>query len=362
MAWVEKQPSGKWVGRYRTGLGKRTHSRTHATQRAALLWARDREAEIRRGVARDPRAGRVTVAEYATEWTETRMVERATAAGNETHMRLYVLPEWGEAQLGAIRKSDVMRWVRAMTRKGVGPDTAGKCLGLLSSLLRAAVEDDIIPANPAQGVPRPIVPRPFPRFLTRVEVDQIAAATTEPYATLILVLAYTGLRWGEAVGLHWSRVDLDHGRLTVQEVLGEVGGHYWIKPDPKSKSSERTITLPDHIVQRLTAYREAFPPVVCDPAAHARCKDGVVFRGPQGAYLGRRWNRGPLAAAVKAADLDWKPTPHTFRHTTASWLAQDGCSVHAIQRRMGHSSLVTTERYMHLAPDADYGITAALSR
>ena len=78
--------------------------------------------------------------------------------------------------------------------------------------------------NVADGVPLSRVVRRKKRFLTHEQVVQLAEACS-PYQTLIRVLAYAGLRWGEAAGLRVHRVDLLRRRLEVDEAHTEVGGH-----------------------------------------------------------------------------------------------------------------------------------------
>ena len=96
--------------------------------------------------------------------------------------------------------------------------------------------------------------------LTREEVTgKLLPEIPDRYRTLVATAAYTGLRWGECVGLHWAAVDLDARRLRVVRVLVEVGGRITSKPYPKSRAGRRTVPVPAPLVELLAEHREAYP-------------------------------------------------------------------------------------------------------
>jgi integrase len=83
---------------------------------------------------------------------------------------------------------------------------------VLSQILKAAVRSRYIPANQADGVALPRKPQREQLFLTPAEIDRLAAAVHDRYRVLVYVLAYGGLRWGEAAALRRRRVDVLRGR------------------------------------------------------------------------------------------------------------------------------------------------------
>ena len=89
------------------------------------------------------------------------------------------------------------------------------------------------------------------RLLGATEVATLAAALPERYRSLVIVAAYTGLRWGELAGLRVPDLDLLRRRLTVRSALVEASGQDPQLGPPKSKASERTITLPGFVVETL---------------------------------------------------------------------------------------------------------------
>jgi integrase len=348
VAAVDRIPSGKWRGTYRDGGGVR-HSKTFVTKQAARVWAADREAEVRGGTWQDPKLGRVTVAEWYERWLAARVVEASTAAKNESHWRLYIQPRWGRVKLGTILRLDVQGWVASMQADGVGAETVTQSARLLSSMLNAAVDSNVIPNNPAQGVTLPRGARQPDRVLSRDELDALLAVLEEPWRTLVDVAANTGLRWAELAGLQVHRLDLLRRQLHVVEVLRRDGT---LKQYPKSRASQRTVPLPPATVNALAAHLVRRP------------TSGFVFTGAQGRPLDYSHVRSRIwLPALQRADLpDPAPTWHDLRHSYATWLIAGGADVGTVRDVLGHESLVVTNRYTHARPDAAAAVLRALTR
>jgi integrase len=213
-------------------------------------------------------------------------------------------------------------------------------------MLDDARREGLIASNPAADVDLPRVPPGRELFLTKSEVAAVVAVVTEPYATVIHTLAYTGLRWGELAGLKVDQLDLLRGRLRVDGVMTRYGP----KAYPKG-GKRRTVPLPGHLVDALAAHLTRYPAE----------RDALVFTGPRGGVLQdgnvreRHWMPA-LATAKIAKDAHI----HDLRHSFASWLVQDGVPLIVVQRLLGHESSRTSERYSHLAPDNDYGVLRSL--
>jgi integrase len=114
------------------------------------------------------------------------------------------------------------------------------------------------------------------RFLSPGEVQSLADAVPPRYRALILTAAYTGLRWGELVGLRAKRLDLAARRVTVTEALSEVRGDLTFKT-PKTAASRRTVALPAPLVDVLADHLSEYPAV----------GNGLVFTQPEGGPIRR---------------------------------------------------------------------------
>lgn len=96
----------------------------------------------------------------------------------------------------------------------------------LSGMLQLAVESRYLVTNPCRGVDLPRHPHREMRFLNPDEIERLSRAVTGRYRTLVLLLAYGGLRWGEAAGLKVARCDLLPSRIEVAETLIELDGGF----------------------------------------------------------------------------------------------------------------------------------------
>jgi integrase len=345
MPYISRLSAGTYRAQWRDGAGRR-HSKTFATERIARHYGEEREADVRKGAFTDPRQGRVKLAEWHREWWESRVVEQSTERVDEGRIRLHILPEFGDVPIADIAHSQVQAWVKRLVRSGLAGDTVRSCHRLLASMLAAAVRDGRIVNNVAKDVELPPPGIGHEVYLTREEVHAVVERMEdETHRLAVLVLAYTGLRWGELAGLHRKRVNLGDRTLDVVEVLDRSGA---IKGYPKS-AARRTVPIAEPVIQPLVGYL----------AHHSRKRDDIVLVGVRGAPLsgvrfGRVWHEARVAAGVKYA------RPHDLRHTCASWLVQAGVPLLDVQRMLGHASYSTTLRYAHLAPGTYDSIRAAL--
>jgi site-specific recombinase XerC len=215
MPWVARLPSGRWRVQYRDETGRKVSAgRSFPTESAARTFGLDREADVRRGEHRDPRAGRVTVGEWAEQWYTARVAERRTLAKDRAGLDRHLLPALGDQQLGQLTHLAVQGWVRALEKKGLAPATVRAQHRLLHQLLAAAVLEGRIPANPADKVRLPALPPPGDFHWTREEISA-TAERLDGQDRVVLELLVGTLRWGELAGLHADRIDLLRRRLTV---------------------------------------------------------------------------------------------------------------------------------------------------
>lgn len=349
MANARKLPAGSWQGSYRDAAGKR-HTRTWPTKTAAMTWANDGEASVRSGAHRNPRAGRITLGTWHARWLAARVVQDATHRRDRTYAK-DVLARWSAMPLDAITRMEVQGWVADLTAAGRGPHAVAEAVQQLTSVLEAAVLDDLIPSNPARRVRLPTPPRQPDRILTEAEEPLLLAAMpTAQDRRMVEVLLDTGLRYGELAGLHAHRVNLLRRELHVVETLTQLGK---VKAMPKSAASNRTIPLPPRAVLALAAQLEG------------RDRDGLVFRTMRGSrpMMQPNWRVRAWYPAIEAAGLDAPPpTPHDLRHTALTRLIAEGTDIKTVQAIAGHESLTTTLRYLHAQSDAHDKVRVALDR
>ena len=345
--------------RYRVRYRKPDHSQTDKrgfrTKKEAELFLASVEVTKAQGLYIDPSRSRMTVGEWFDVWMLSRADLRATSMERlEGIVAGHIKPTLGSYALAALSHQDVQAWASTLS-KTQGPASVKKIANTLSGALSAAVRDGRIPSNPATGLKLPKLASAQKVYLTHAEVADLAAAVDaigngreHGFGTLIRVLAYCGLRWGELSGLRVRDVDLVRGRLEVSHTIVEVGG---VQHEQTPKDYEhRSIPVPATILEQLREHIEG------------RELDEPVFPGPRGnGWLrGRVFRRGWFNQA--AAEIGYEGlTPHEMRHTAASLAISAGANVKAVQRMLGHASAaVTLEVYSGLFDSDLDNVSAAL--
>lgn len=171
-------------------------------------------------------------------------------------LRRHVLPRFGNHELGRIDRMAVRTWIADLEASGLSASRIRQARQVLSSALAAAVEAGFIAANPAAGVKVPRARRREKLFLTAEQVEVLANAIDKRYTALVYLLAYGGLRWGEAVAVRHHRLDLKRSRVEVAESMAEAAGVVHFGPTRTYEC--RTVVLPafvrDQLAEHLVRY------------------------------------------------------------------------------------------------------------
>lgn len=359
MAWAEKLPSGKYRGVFRDALGTRRSAGTFSHKAKAERAAAAREEAARRSMRKDPEGYKRPWGEWCNEWWPTRGVEASTLRQDEHRRRNHLDPRWSDVPIAAITRQDVKAWAAAMRKGGLGPESVKRAVHLLSASLVAAMDAEIIDANPAARLKLSGGAQAMERFLTHDEYDLLHEHLPTTGDQLVAdLLVNSGLRWGEMAGLHWKRVDLERGVLRVVETYDEASG--LMKAYPKGKRV-REVPLTPELVESFGAMRPrlAEPCGVEHPVG--RCPGPLVFTTETGAPMrNSNWAARVWRPSVEASGVG-HVRPHDLRHTYASWLLQAGVPLAEVGRLLGHVSPQTTQRYAHLAEVPRAAVLAALA-
>lgn len=316
--------------RYRKPDNSQTDKRGFKTKREANLFLATVEVAKSKGAYVDPSRSRVTVADWMQTFVATRSDLRASSLDRiEGIVRRDIVPALGRIPLADLRRLQVQEWASKLSATQ-SPWSVRKIVGVLSGALQLAVDDGRMTVNPAARLKLPKVSKVSKRYLSHEEAHALADAVErrgEGYGTLVLVLAYCGLRWGELAGLTWEDVDFKRSRLEIRHTMVEVNG-YMEASTPKTYE-ERSIPVPAFLLERLASLSRSgqFEP------------NRTLFVGQRGGGVlrNRVFRRGFFdAAAVEIG----RPglTPHELRHTAASLAVREGGNVLAVSRMLGHAS------------------------
>jgi integrase len=292
-------------------------------------------------------AGRETLADFAREWWRLYAepnLERATLVGYAGLWDRYVLPRLGGFELRALTPELLEACQADLRAAGVGDPTIRKTLAIIQSVLQRAVIWRRIPSNPAAAIRKPSQRRSRTvRPLAPASVERIRAQLLEDGrqgdATLVSVLAYAGLRPGEALALRWS--DIRDRTILVERAiaLGEV------KSTKTGKT--RSVRLLGPLGSDLAQWKLASgrPP---DQALVFPRRDG----DPWSDFDWRNWRRRLFAPTAAAAGLD-RIRPYDLRHSFVSLLLAEGASVVEVARQAGHSPTMALSTYAHVIEELE---------
>jgi integrase len=295
----------------------------------AEKWLRIEETGADRGDWVDPTAGKVTLSVWVEMWLEGLDLKPATRANYVSNLNSRVLPAFAQAQISKITPAQVRLWQARLRDEGLSAASVRQARQVLHAALAVAVSDGLIARNPVEAVKPPKVRPRRQRFLTAEQVESLAAACEDrqPGAgAVVFFLAWSGLRWGEAVALRWGSVDIERRRIAVKAAATEVSGRLeWGSP---KTHEERAVILPRFVIDRLGP---PGPP------------EALVFSAPRGGPLrNSNFRRSVWDSAVNASGMPADLVPHDLRDTAASLMIASGASIKAIQRALGHASAAMT--------------------
>jgi integrase len=214
MAWVERRGNSFRV-RYRNPDGTVGTDSSHPTRAAAEIRCKQVDVDQAFDTYLDPAAGRITLAEWVTIWEAGHLAGDAKWAAYRSHLRNHILPRFGHVQLSKITRQAVKVFVKHLKTQ-LADSSAANVMTLFSLLMREAVADRRIGYNPCTGVK--VVTRRAPErpHATPTQVNAIATRINRRAdQILVITAAYTGMRWGELVGLARVNTHLGEGFLRV---------------------------------------------------------------------------------------------------------------------------------------------------
>jgi integrase len=344
MGWAEEQRSGRYRAMYRDAAGKRRSAGIFTHKRAAEKAADVAENDARKLGWRDPSIALMPWGEWVAEWWPTRAVEPGTLRVDQSRLNARLMPYWQTTPLAAITRQDVRAWIAQLSRTDLAPATVQRCVSLFSASLAAAVDAEILPANPASRMQVVKGETAEQRYLTRPEFAAIAAAMPSAFdEALASTLVATGMRWGEGIGLQIPRIDFERGSIRVAEGWDDRMGR--VKPYPKGRKI-RDVPLPGWLASHL------------QPLVDGR-RTGQLWAVDDRVPDYHNWRSRVWIPALKKADIGHVRI-HDLRHTYASWLIQDGVPLEEVGRLLGHVSPLTTRAYAHLAESPRQHILDAL--
>ncbi len=334
---IVKTRGGRFTAKLKSGRGF-VASKTFDTKREAAHWLIRERAALQGGV--DPRVGRERVGSALERWLEVReyTVARKTLRSDQALRRLTPVSLLA-LQMSAVSGREVSRSYEALVRSGLSEASVVRYRASLSSFFAWCVRERIVAMNPVTGtrVPRSSEERVEMSPWNEDDLERVHLVWREhnPHlADVLLTLAWTGVRWGEARALVVEDVvEVPTPGLLIRRSAPEGIG-------TKSTKGRRSRRVP--LANRVL-------PIV---------RGMLVAKDPGELLLttagGARLHRSAVLRAVHWSTTSQGRRVHDLRHTAAClWLSR-GVDPGTVQAWMGHESIATTNRYLHfLGTSAD---------
>ncbi|MBM7480169.1 tyrosine-type recombinase/integrase [Oerskovia jenensis] len=330
-------------------------------------------------------SARVTIATWAKTWTERRQheVRSSTMSNDVSQVRRWVVPTIGHVRLEQLTPAHMRAVTAAILSAGRAQSSALRAQVVLKKMLRdAIVEGYRVPQRILQ------MPNPEKNVTDRDAVPLIdahaiirAAGNLGPEGSRWVAAFLQGMRQGECLGLTWDCVDFERKTIDVAWQLDAVpyriprdrSSGFRIKPGtphrhlmgrwhlvpPKSKSGTRVIPMVPWMEAALRAWREAAPASphrlvwpAPDGSPRDDKDDSLAWYALQDVAQVARVDEAPHTSGLR---LDERGGPlvgrryalHEARHSTATLLMEAGVSNTVITAIMGHSSIVSSQAYLH---------------
>ncbi len=259
----------------------------------------------------------------------------------------YLLPYFSKRDIMEITPIDIREYLSKMAIS-YSDSTLSKILICLNGIFNAAVENDIIPKNPASNVklPRSALKRKEKQTYTKEEAEDIIKFSyNHPYGIYIQMLLELGLRCSELCGLKWSDIDFSQKVVNINRACTSLEGHSNIDTT-KNQSSTRILPISTALAKRL----ERNCPANRNSYILVSKRDKVSPITPS-SFTKLYYNT--FFTEYKNASRQNKVlTPHELRHTCGTLLYNKTNNIYAVSKYLGHSNIgITARLYVHTDPE-----------
>lgn len=335
--------------RYYDALGKRREKSKQGlpSENAAIRELLEVKASIFNGETRQIEKSNLTVAEWMDIWFDSHKTDWkvSTRAAQKIIINNHIKPLLGRYKLSALSRSTYKREFINELLKTKAPRSVHAYHQTFKHAVNEAVEDEILLKNRFRSIKVPLV-EPEDNFLTAQELASLLEVVNQnmiiTHKTLIYLLAFSGIRIGEALGLQWNDIDFEKNTIRISRTRDEHGVR-----SPKTKRSNRTLLIDETIIKMLATYKTW-------TKAH-KLKHGIQHQEDQFAFISTYCSpinpstvRQSFDRIFERHEMDIPEiTMHGLRHTHATLLLSQGMPVHSVAERLGNTPQMILQVYGH---------------
>jgi integrase len=351
---IQQRGDNSWRLRYYVG-DDRQEVTFRGTKKEAEAELRRLLGDVDKGAHIAP--AKITLREWAADWIRLKAAERQhrTVARYEDLLAKHVLPKFGERRLQQITPHEIKLLYAEMT--SLAPRTRHHVATVLKSCLQAALESKLLSSNPAATIKKPSAgDSDVGQALEQEKIASLVEGFRESTLfDLVFVMAFTGIRRGEALALRWMDFDPANKKLRIERALEYTQKFGLQFKSPKSERGKRTIVLDDTLVALLLKLRETYLRIMAGAASDANVDlslvrlpdDWLMFPAPDGQPNEPRHPDSVTKQFTKRAEkiLGFSIRLHDLRVSHGTWLLDQGTPVHVVAKRLGHDASVLLKVY-----------------
>ena len=355
---IRERGKGRWeirveLGRGPDGKRRRKIVQFRGNKTEANRTLRELLTSLDKGIPIGNR--KITFGQWLAKWMEDYVINKRqkTIERYEGLIEKHIAPYVGHIELTKLTPGDIQALEARLLASGMAPNGVQLVHTVISGAYKYAMRMEVAWRNPAKAVTPPKVVRKEvePPEIARVkEILRLAEEEEHPLFPCLYLIAYTGLRRGEALGLRRQDLNLEVGTISIVQTVGRSLHKGVIIEPTKNTYSRRSVDLDDDTIAVLRAHvgKQMLHRLELGGAYEDQ---GLVFPDP----VGRPLNPMALTRAFQsyARRLDLKKAKlHDLRHFHASVMLQKGGgSLLLVSKRLGHASIATTgDIYGHLLP------------
>jgi integrase len=271
----------------------------------------------------------------------------STKNRNESYLRKWIVPRWGEYRPSDIKSVAVEEWLDSLVldagnKKGkpLAGGTKVKIRNIMSAIFRHGMRHELLPrveaTNPMKYVRQSGKRQSIPVVLEVEQFQSLFGALQQRERTMVLVDCGSGLRCGELIGLQWRDIDFARKQMSVTRSVVEM-----VTGKVKTEASQKTVPLDDFMIEellawyRITPYQKPEDWVFASDSPRAGARRG---KQPYWPMTIMRMFIKPVAKRLGIGNISW----HTFRHTYSCLLHANGEDPKVVQELLRHSSIKVT--------------------
>ena len=360
---IRRKPNGRWEGRYTLGIdpatGRAIQKSVSAKTRAECKEKLDRAIRDNRGIPMDYNED-YTVAEWCRLWFETYskpVIRPNTAKNYRNIIENHIVPSHRDGQAQAAHRhpdpADVQRCqgqgrvqrFETQASTALSGSTVRRIHMVLSSALKQAVKERIIPYNPCDNCR---IPRKEHREMTIIPPEKLGVYLREAEKYGVLPMFFlelsSGLRRGELLALQWDDLNVKDRILSVSKQVTRIDGEL-VVTEPKTKNSIRRVALSQQAVDILVREHEQHP------------DNPILFPSPR---TGGYWSPDAVSRInrklLEMAGIEEHVRFHDLRHTFATMALSSGVDAKTLSSMLGHFSAgFTLDTYTHITNEMQRG-------